>query len=146
MKVRKGFTLVELLIVMAIIAALMAVLIPTAGGAMKKAKATKIAVTMRNIEQAAEQWLMAELPQANNGSYSITIDNLVSKGYLNDGDYTNYSLDVSETGDIITIKVQYTTTDSDLANMIEGSLKETYPNVDYTNNNVTIEATISKFW
>ena len=55
MKARKGFTLVELLIVMAIIAALMAILIPMAGGAMKKARATKMAVTRNNIEHAAEQ-------------------------------------------------------------------------------------------
>jgi len=62
MKVRKGFTLVELLIVMAIIAALMAVLVPVAGGAMKKAKATRIGVVIRNVEQAAEQYIMAYLP------------------------------------------------------------------------------------
>ena len=79
MKARKGFTLVELLIVMAIIAALMAILIPMAGGAMKKAKATRVAVMMRNVEQAAEQYIMAYLPSNGN---DITLDHLVDKGYL----------------------------------------------------------------
>jgi len=143
MKARKGFTLVELLIVMAIIAALMAVLIPMAGGAMKKARATKVAVTMRNIEQAAEQWLMAELPD---DVTTININTLVSKKYLNSGDYTDYSLSVSESNSNIRIQVKYSTTDPDLADMIVGSLKETYPDADYSSNKVTIVATVSKFW
>ncbi|RKX47949.1 MAG: type II secretion system protein, partial [Thermotogae bacterium] len=62
MKARKGFTLVELLIVMAIIAALLAILVPIAGGAMKRAKVTKIAARMRNVEQGAEQYLLSEMP------------------------------------------------------------------------------------
>ncbi|WP_241208649.1 type II secretion system protein [Thermotoga sp. Cell2] len=62
MKRRAGFTLIELLFVMAIIATLMAVLVPTATGAMRKARATKIAVQLRNLEQGLEQYLMATLP------------------------------------------------------------------------------------
>ena len=143
MKARKGFTLVELLIVMAIIAALMAVLIPMAGGAMKKARATKIAVTMRNIEQAAEQWLMAELPDSYEDG---TIDNFVTKGYLNSGDYSNYSLSISESGGVITITVSYSTNDSDLANLIVSSLSDSYPGASYQNNTVTITKTVNKFW
>jgi len=148
MKARKGFTLVELLIVMAIIAALMAILIPMAGGAMKKARATKIAVTMRNIEQAAEQWLMAELPD----SYNIAIENgqggndLESKGYLNDGDYTGYGLTITESNGVITIQVTYSTNDSDLGNLIVSSLSDAYPDANYNNNTVTIQKTINKFW
>lgn len=65
MRRRAGFTLIELLIVMAIIAALMAVLIPSVTGAMRKATATKIAVQLRNIEQAVEQYLYSMLPKSD---------------------------------------------------------------------------------
>jgi len=155
MKARKGFTLVELLIVMAIIAALMAILIPMAGGAMKKARATKIAVTMRNIEQAAEQWLMAELPTPDqSGKYSIAIEgsrngnDLESKGYLNDGDYSGYSLSISESNGVITITVEYSSVEPDVGDLVVKSLSDAYSNATYDTQNkkVTISKQISKFW
>ena len=146
MKVRKGFTLVELLIVMAIIAALMAVLVPVAGGAMKKAKATRIGVVIRNVEQAAEQYIMAYLPDDGAG---INVDTLVDKGYLNDNDILdNIALTVTIDPAQYEIRVNYTnpSEDPDLMDMIEATLKETYADISKTNQSITITSTGTRFW
>lgn len=48
MKKNKGFTLIELVIVLAVIAILMAILIPTFSGIIKKANATKVELEIKN--------------------------------------------------------------------------------------------------
>lgn len=146
MKVRKGFTLVELLIVMAIIAALMAVLVPVAGGAMKKAKATRIGVVIRNVEQAAEQYIMAYLP--DNGA-GINVNTLINKGFINDNDILNnialiVNIGTAEYG--ITVSYDNGSSDQDLIDMIEATLKETYANISKTNQTITITSTGTRFW
>jgi len=62
---RKGFTLVELLIVLAVIAALMAVATPMAMNAVKQAKASQVAQNLNALKSAAEQYVYNEkvLPQ-----------------------------------------------------------------------------------
>ena len=146
MKARKGFTLVELLIVMAIIAALMAILIPMAGGAMKKAKATRIGVVMRNVEQAAEQYIMAYLPDSNT---SISTNTLVNSGYVSESDILDkitLTTTITSTEYQIGVKYDHGSADADLIDMIYGTLKETYTNVSTTTQAITITATGSRFW
>lgn len=72
---RKGFTLVELLIVLAVIAALMAVATPMALNAVRTAKASQVAQNLQNIKTAVENYVSTErtLPNATD---------LVSKGYI----------------------------------------------------------------
>jgi len=69
---KKGFTLVELLIVMAIIAALMAVATPTGVNALAQAKATAVAANFRTLQQAVIQMLMFEKLHRHLGRYWIT--------------------------------------------------------------------------
>lgn len=57
---RKGFTLVELLIVMSIIAALMAVATPVGVNALAQAKATSVAGNFRTLSQAVLQMITIE--------------------------------------------------------------------------------------
>ncbi|WP_448376172.1 type II secretion system protein [Fervidobacterium sp.] len=57
---RKGFTLVELLIVMSIIAALMAVATPVGVNALSQAKATNVAGNFRALSQAVIQMITIE--------------------------------------------------------------------------------------
>jgi len=51
---RKGFSLVELLIVLAVIAALIATITPVALNAIKKAKATQVAQNLKTLASAIE--------------------------------------------------------------------------------------------
>lgn len=62
---KKGYTLVELLIVLAVIAALMAVATPMALSAVKQAKASQVAQNLNALKSAAEQYVYNEkvLPQ-----------------------------------------------------------------------------------
>jgi len=59
---RKGFTLVELLIVLAVIAALMSVATPLALNAVRNAKANQVAQNFRNIKSAVENYWNVEKP------------------------------------------------------------------------------------
>jgi prepilin-type N-terminal cleavage/methylation domain-containing protein len=62
MKKRKAFTIVELVIVMAVIAALLTALIPVAIGAVRKAEASKIAQNLRAIQKALEEYCLVHNP------------------------------------------------------------------------------------
>ncbi|MGN6726721.1 MAG: type II secretion system protein, partial [Tepidisphaeraceae bacterium] len=66
---RSGFTLVELLIVIGIIAILVGILLPVAGRVRVAAKRTQTLATMSKIEQACEQYYSAF------GAYPGTFDN-----------------------------------------------------------------------
>jgi len=108
---RAGFTLIELLIVMAIIAALMAVLIPTATGAMRKARATRIAVQLRNLEQGLRQYILATLPSKDEvddkdiDHWKSKLENsgFVDENFLNDDGLT-ITTTASDTQILITIE------------------------------------------
>ena len=56
----KGFSLVELLIVLAVIAALIAVITPLSLNAMRKATAVKIAYNMKALSKAMDQLFYLE--------------------------------------------------------------------------------------
>ena len=57
MKNRKGFTLIEMLIVIAIIAILVAIIVPTVGKATSKAKAAADAANLRTIQGQGNTFL-----------------------------------------------------------------------------------------
>ena len=57
---KKGFTLVELLIVLAVIAALMAVATPMALNAVRTAKASQVAQNLNALKSAVEQYFFTE--------------------------------------------------------------------------------------
>lgn len=89
---RKGFTLVELLIVLAVIAALMAVATPMALNAVKTAKASQVAQNLNALKSAVEQYVYSEkeLPKSEASltnymskipaGYNVTPDDAFVKG------------------------------------------------------------------
>ena len=66
-----GFTLVELMIVMAILSILVAIAWPAFAGAIQKSRRTDAMTALSRIAQAQERW------RANNPGYQDTLANLV---------------------------------------------------------------------
>jgi len=77
-KKREGFTLVELLIVMAVIAALMGALVPVAINAINHANATRIAENLQSLVTQVQQYAYSEhqIPAIGNLSGSVSGGNL----------------------------------------------------------------------
>jgi len=101
---KKGFTLIELIIVMAIISTLLSVVTPTAVNALKKAKATQVAFNLRNISAALQIYYLVNDSIAD-------IQTLKNSGYLS-GRTTDYAIydfttGTEPTGDSTTIVVVY---------------------------------------
>ncbi len=112
----KGFTLVELLIVIIIIGILAGMMMLSTGGATAKAEATKIVSDMRNMKAAAIMYY------ADHGKWTSTIGDLAK--YL-DGKVASTSADTQDIGkgtfkiasDDIEVKVTDTDIQSALKNM-----------------------------
>jgi type IV pilus assembly protein PilA len=74
---KKGFTLVELMVVVAIIGILVAIAVPIYNASQDRAKANACKANLRTINGAISMY------QANNdGDYPDDIDELVSENYL----------------------------------------------------------------
>ena len=137
---KKGFTLVELLIVLAVIAALMAVATPMALNAVKTARASQVAQNLRNIMTAVENYVNTERDFPEN------IDELVSSNYLSSKP-ANYTIDayptpVNWTGGEEKAIVRYDGGDVDVADV-----QKQNPNViDGGSGAPTLEATVVKWW
>ncbi|ODN30827.1 type II secretion system protein [Fervidobacterium thailandense] len=130
---RKGFTLVELLIVLAVIAALMAVATPLALNAVKNAKASQVAQNFRNVKAAVENYVNVEKPtNANN----ITLTNLVNKKYLSAAP-ANFDVTATYNDGIFKVIISYTGKDVD-----QEKLREYYSEVSGT----TLTFEIQKWW
>ena len=73
-KKREGFTLVELLIVMAVIAALMGALVPVAINAIKHANATRVAENLQSLVTQVQQYAYSEhaLPSMSELATSVS--------------------------------------------------------------------------
>lgn len=85
---KKGFTLVEMLVVIAIIAVLVAIIVPTALGATAKAKAATDAANLRSVLGEANTQLIEfdinkvkEVVKAHNLKSKLYPDAVVKLGY-----------------------------------------------------------------
>jgi len=88
-KKREGFTLVELLIVMAVIAALMGALVPVAISAINHANATRVAENLQSLVTQVQQYAYSNhtIPSTSELANSVSGGNL--------GDYAIYSTSAS---------------------------------------------------
>lgn len=73
---RKAFTLIELLIVIAIIAILAGIVIASTTGATKKARDSRRVADIQMLQTAIVQY------EADNGRYPATLNDLVNGGYI----------------------------------------------------------------
>ncbi|HQI93911.1 MAG TPA: type II secretion system protein [Fervidobacterium sp.] len=137
---KKGFALVELLIVLAVIAALMAVATPMALNAVKQAKASQVAQNLENIKTAEENYVNTEqsLP-------ATTVDQLVSKNYLSSKP-ANYDIDTDPSpaawsNGQVKVTIKYKGGDVSVADV-----QKQNPNVVSSGNVPALEATLVKWW
>lgn len=73
---RRGFTLVELLIVLAIIATLLTIAVPRYFGSLEKSKEAALRQSLQVMREAIDKHM------ADTGRYPDNLDDLVSKRYL----------------------------------------------------------------
>ncbi|WP_372590168.1 type II secretion system protein [Fervidobacterium pennivorans subsp. carthaginiensis] len=136
---RKGFTLVELLIVLAVIAALMSVATPLALNAVKNAKASQVAQNFRNIKVAFENYFNTEKPE---DPKSINIATLYSEGYLSSSP-TNFTITVAATtAGVYTVKITYSGGDVDVDKVKNNGL----PEVTSSATDLILTFNVYKWW
>ena len=130
----RGFTLIEVLIVLAVIAALLAIVTPIALNAVAQAKATQVASTMRNIRSAVESYVNIERPPTPS---DLNLGTLVSKGYLSSTP-TEFTLAIEgwDTTGLATVTITYT------GPVDEEKLERIYSEIS----NKTLTFHIRKWW
>jgi len=143
---KEGFTLVELLIVLAVIAALMATITPVALNAVRRAKASQIAENLRNIKTAIENYYYTESTDA---TYDAVADDLigvlVTNHYLNTDPGDNYVATTSDswTNGELTVMLRYIGGDVALS-----QIQKVWSEVTNlgTGVGVGVTFTIAKYW
>ena len=109
---KKGFSLVELLIVLAVMAALIATITPVALNAIRKAKATQVAQNLKTLASAFENMLyvdgtsnittdVSELARDVDENYIIAYDSNTAGEYTVTVYYTGGDVDPSSVADVL---------------------------------------------
>ena len=119
---KRGFSLVELLIVLAVIAALIATITPVALNAIRKSKATQVAQNLKTLVSAIENkaYVDGKVEDTLNGE--ITGDEL--KQFVRDLDSKLYSVVYTSSQGVYTVTAIYSGTD-----VAQDLVKEMLPNV-----------------
>ena len=77
---KRGFTLVELLAVIVVLAAIIAIVVPTVSNVLTDSKKSLSKVQIKNIENAAKQYYLSE---GNNANTCVNLSYLIENKYLN---------------------------------------------------------------
>jgi len=144
---RKGFTLVELLIVLAVIAALMSVATPLALNAVKNAKASQVAQNFRNIKAAFENAWNTERGKINNvdlttNGGTLKLSDLQAAGYLSSvpSGFSDITVSAPSNG-VYTVYFTYDNTDVDVDRVVTQ-----YADVKKEGTKAKLEFSVQKFW
>lgn len=111
MKNKKGFTLMELIIVLAILGIIAAIAVPRYKELQQKTKDEADAASIALIENAAEiAFVNGDIIDGTSDEGIITTDSaLVEKGYLDEvpksQDNSSFSIDITTTGSV-TVKIE----------------------------------------
>jgi prepilin-type N-terminal cleavage/methylation domain-containing protein len=128
MKRRSGFTLIEMMIVLAIIAALSATLVPIAMNALNQAKVTGNLTDVESIRLAEMQYFYKK--DTTTDSWT-DLEIYLEKGNLQGANRATYNLIATpNSSDTITVYVNFE--DEQLAKAFEAQFPTEMPNVDFT--------------
>jgi general secretion pathway protein G len=119
---KRGFSLVELLIVLAVIAALIATITPVALNAIKKAKATQVAQNLKTIASAIENKAYVDGLNDDGLVFENTEDGF--KEIARDIDVTKYAVYYKVTDGKVNAIVTY------VGDVDDTELKKVLPNVE----------------
>jgi len=101
----KAFTLIELLTVLAVIAILLTIVTSFAVNAVHQARATRVAMNLRNIKAAAESYISVEKPATQT---SFDLNFLVSKSYLTSShELAHYTLFATRNDEAYHVTITY---------------------------------------
>ena len=108
-KKREGFTLVELLIVMAVIAALMGALIPVAINAINHANATRVAENLQSLVTQVQQYAYSEhaLPSMSVLATSVSGGNTSDYVIYGGNSSTSFTTEISSGSSVIKNPLTY---------------------------------------
>ena len=123
MRRKEGFSLVELLIVLAVMAALIATITPVALNAIKKAKATQVAQNLKTLASSFENSVYV------NNSATTDVSTLAR-----DVDSTKYSIVYTETAGTYEATITYSGKDVDaeqVANVLKDATGTTGGDITY---------------
>jgi len=131
---KRGFSLVELLIVLAVIAALIATITPVALNAIKKSKATQVSQNLKTLASALENSAYVNGISGsvilNANSATVTIADLGR-----DIDQTKYSVDYTLTSGSVSAVVTYDGGDVDaglISEMLQNATGTTGGDITYS--------------
>ena len=152
MKKREGFTLVELLIVMAVIAALMGALVPVALSAIRHANATRIAENLESLVTQVQQYAYSNhvIPSTTALSTSVSGGNLKTDYQIYGGNSpTSFTHSISSGSSLITNPLTYfavvytggAVNAADVYNVWSGATKTTI-----SGGTVMATGVINKYW
>ncbi len=85
---KKGFTLIELIVVLAVLAVIMAIAVPRFIGVQDQAKIKADENSENLVKKAAELYFATE----NDSDNTVTIAELQSEGYLGEVDFNNITV------------------------------------------------------
>ena len=109
----KGFTLVELLAVIAILIIIMTIAIPNISSAINRTKNKQDKATQKLIETAGDLYMSEIKNSLTNGDYCLSVQILIDNDYLDEedvNDYISYSLKYNKNGTKIEFKEMETNT------------------------------------
>lgn len=132
---RSGFTLIELMIVMAIIAALAAILTPIGVSALNRAKATQYLSDLKNIQTAVTMYHFDKPNTAINDITTLKTDAYLNTDNLtNAGDYALSTYGTTSSASVTIASIVDTDVVKQLKNMVPNGweVDATKGEVDFT--------------